>query len=119
MGYFYSPNDPNIDFNQIARKYLRCNDKIIIGNKSVNYRHWRDKGILFINDLLNEQGKVYTMNELCDVYGLTTNVVEYLGIINPRLSNTSIKSRGGGLLQPSLDFRNGTRSYDVIKHCGT
>ena len=62
MGYFYSPNDPNIDFNQIARNYLWWSDKIIIGNKSVNYKHWRDKGILFINDLLNETGKMYTMN---------------------------------------------------------
>ena len=36
-------NDTNIDFNQIVRNYLWWNDKIIIGNKSVNYRHWRDK----------------------------------------------------------------------------
>ena len=72
---------PNIDFNRIARNYIWWNDKIIFGNKSVNYRQWRDKGILFINDLLNEQGKVYTMNEFCDVYGLTTNVVGNVSVV--------------------------------------
>ena len=62
-----SITDPNIDFNLVARNYLWWNDKIVIGNKPVNYRHWQDKSIMFVNDLLNEnEKKIFTMTELCD-----------------------------------------------------
>ena len=42
---------PHIEtqLNSDALQIGWLNDKIIIGNISVNYRHWRDKGILFID----------------------------------------------------------------------
>lgn len=74
-------SDPDMDFNVIARNYLWWNDKIIVGNNSINYKHWKDKGIIFINDLLNDKGKLYNLHELQTTYGLNINFLEYQGIV--------------------------------------
>jgi hypothetical protein len=74
--------DPNLDYNCIARNYLWWNDKIKIGNKSVHYRHWMNKGIYFVNDLLNEDGKFMSFDQFQRVYDLKTNLLEFQGMIN-------------------------------------
>ena len=85
-------NKDNLDFNRIAKQYLWWNDKIKIGGKPVCYANWKKRGVLFINDLLNENGSFMSKDEFSEVYNVRTNFLEYYGIIRAIQSNFHINS---------------------------
>jgi hypothetical protein len=83
-----------LDFNSIARNYLWWNDKIIVGNQFVKYKHWYNKGVVFVNDLLKENGKFLSFTEFCNVYHIRTHVIEYYGIVNAIKSMWPVLGKG-------------------------
>ena len=88
-------NHDDLDFNRIAKQYLWWNDKIKIGNKSVGYRHWIKKGVMFVNDLLNNNGTFMTEVEFEETYNVQTNILEYNGILRAIKSNFNIDAVKG------------------------
>lgn len=56
------------------------NDNIKVGNKTICYRNWEKRGIIFVNDLLNENGRFYSKEEFCALYTLDTDFLKYEGV---------------------------------------
>ena len=49
------------------------NDIVKVGGKCVYYRHWFEKGIYFINDLVDAQGNFYDFNYIRNNFNIPTN----------------------------------------------
>ena len=52
---------------------LRCNNNIRVGDSTVFYKTWKEKGIWFINDLLDENGDLLSYENFCAKYLIQTN----------------------------------------------
>ena len=47
------------------------------------YQNWYDKGVIYIQDLMNSHGKWLTYNEFCLMYDVQNNsVLHYMGVTN-------------------------------------
>ena len=57
------------------------NNNIKIGGSHVFFKSWFDKGIKYINDLVNENGEFYQQNEFTMKTGIQTHFLEYNGLI--------------------------------------
>ena len=67
----------------LKREFILWNNRDInIENKSVYWKAWRDKNIIFIQDLLNDQGNYLSPQELNDKYNIKTNFFQYYQIIS-------------------------------------
>jgi hypothetical protein len=66
---------------QVCREIIWHNSNIRIGNKTVYYKEWENKGINFIQDLLNEQGLLAKKEQLENKYNLTIKFLEYQSLI--------------------------------------
>ena len=65
----------------LKREFILWNNKeIIIENKSVFWRAWWDKSVLFIQDLLNNQGNYLTPEEFNEKYNIRVNFLQYYQI---------------------------------------
>ena len=58
---------------------LFYNHNILIGNNSVFIKSWYDKGIRYINDLIQD-GRFLTENEIFDLYKIRVNYLQYHGL---------------------------------------
>jgi exonuclease III len=56
------------------------NDNVRVDNKTIMLASWFDKGIVFINDLINSNGEIYSIVELKNIYNLNTNYLTYYGV---------------------------------------
>ena len=56
------------------------NRDINIENKSVFWKAWRDKNVLFVQDLLNNQGNYLSPQEFRDKYNIKVNFLQYYQI---------------------------------------
>ena len=65
----------------ILKSPIFYNDNIKIGGTCIFYRMWYNKGIKYINDLINENGKFYTETEFSSKTGIKTNFLQYSGLI--------------------------------------
>ena len=61
---------------------LWYNPNIKMGNKSVHLKRWSEKAILYVGDLINQEGEFYTFNEFEQKFRIRTNFLEYRGMIN-------------------------------------
>ena len=59
---------------------LWSNRDINIENKSVFWKAWRDKNVLFVQDLLNNQGNYLSPQEFSDKYNIKVNFLQYYQI---------------------------------------
>ena len=71
------------------------NDTVKVGGKCVFYRKWSEKGIYFINDLVDQEGNFYTFDFIKNSLNVATNFLEVQGLITI-LTN----------LKTSLNIRN-------------
>ena len=60
---------------------LWYNHRIRINYNCVHYKHWINKGVFYVCDLLDERGFFLTMVDFMAKFGVTTNFLEYGGII--------------------------------------
>jgi hypothetical protein len=58
------------------------NPGIKVGNSSVYLQRWISRGILFLGDLLNQDGEFYSYDEFTTTYNIRSNFLEYRGIVN-------------------------------------
>ena len=72
----------NYNSDDILRQPLWYNDKIKIGQKVVCYKHWKNKGIRYVNDLVKGNGTFLTRREFEDMYEIESNLTEYYGMID-------------------------------------
>jgi hypothetical protein len=49
---------------QVLKENIWNNSYIKVANKMLYYKNWRDKGIFYIKDLLNQHGNIMTRQEL-------------------------------------------------------
>ena len=57
------------------------NSLILVDNGPVCYPHWKRKGVIFVNDLLEQDGSFLTFDRFIDIFHIATNFLEYYGII--------------------------------------
>ena len=62
------------------------NGNIKIGSRSVFYKDWADKGILLINDLVDNEGKFMSFEQCKNIYEIKSNFLVYNGVISARKS---------------------------------
>ena len=58
------------------------NENIKIGGSYIFYKAWYKKGIRYLNDLINENGKFYSHVEFQEITGINSNTLQYHGTIN-------------------------------------
>ena len=65
----------------LKREFILWNNRDInIENKSVFWKAWRDKNVLFVQDLLNNQGNHLSPQEFSDKYNIKVNFPQYYQI---------------------------------------
>ena len=84
------------------------NNNIKIAGQAVLYETWYNKGVQYINDLLNENGMFYTEQEFNDCFKIKTNFIQYNGLI------LAIKNYAGQL--NILNISKQKESYPIIPH---
>ena len=73
----------NSELNEsdILKSPIFYNNSIKIGGTHIFYREWFNKGIMYVNDLINEKGDFYTETEFSYKTGIRTNFLQYNGLI--------------------------------------
>ena len=60
------------------KEFIWFNNFIVIEGKSAFWKHWYDKGIRFINDIVDQEGNFLLQDQLTQKYGINTNFLECL-----------------------------------------
>ena len=91
--------DENFDTNSISNMPLWFNEKIQVDNSSVFYKNWYRKGFVVVNDLKKNDNEFFNYLEFRELYGVTTNFLQFQGII------ISIKVLCGryGVIHPKIE----------------
>ncbi|XP_067660098.1 uncharacterized protein [Haliotis asinina] len=63
----------------ITSQLIWYNQNILIDKKTIFYRNWNAKGVIFINDLLNDSGNFLSRDIFENKYNVKTNFLEYSG----------------------------------------
>ena len=77
---FLNTCEVNTDYD-FQLQPLWYNSKIKVGGKSNFYKQWAQKGILFVNDLLDCEGKFLTHNKVSELYQVNINYLSYHGLV--------------------------------------
>ena len=87
-----------------------CNDNILVGNKTVFYKKWIDKGVCFIKNILNENGTFMLFKRFKEIYRINTDYITYIGCVQ------AIKSyrRKTGLTVESNSSTDLTKTLKII-----
>lgn len=75
--YFSQESLQSVD---IIRQPLWLNSNILVAGKPVYYKRWIDKGIIFISDVCNNEGKILSRETICDKFDININFLEYLSL---------------------------------------
>ena len=87
-----------LNHSEILNLPIWYNSRIRLGNSSVYFKKWKEKGILFINDLIKQDGQYMEYNEFCNTYRFETPITQYYGLRNvivkiwPELRNNILGS---------------------------
>ena len=57
------------------------NINVKVGGKSILYKKWFEKGIVFIYDIIDSNGNFLTFDYIYNILRIQTNIVEYQGLI--------------------------------------
>ena len=77
---------------QILKSPLFYNRNIKIDRKYVFYKPWYDKGIRFVNDLVNQNGSFYSYQEV-RIDGNPLNILKYQGFVDSLKVSNGAKIR--------------------------
>ena len=124
---FIKFNEKNImDEETILKTPIFNNQNIQINGKDIYYDKWFQKGIRFINDLLNENGDFLKYEECSEILGIQTNYIQYSGTVQSikaydlRFRNITLTHKSQSPFIPSHIFpliknKQGARvMYDVL-----
>ena len=83
-------------FDEFSHIIIWNNRSIFIENKSIYFKDWAEKGVIFVQDFLNKNGDWMTFQEFIDKYYIRTNFLyiygsnkrhqKYLNVIHIELS---------------------------------
>lgn len=71
-----------IDEEHVLKSPIFCNKNIKVGRNHIFYKTWYDKGIRFVNDLVNDNGNFKNYQEIKITTGTFGNFLEYQGVID-------------------------------------
>ena len=69
-------------YDQLQDLVLFNNKDILVGGRPVYLHEWFKRGVVLVNDLLNENGKFLTFKEFSDKYRCQTNFLQYYQVIS-------------------------------------
>ena len=86
----------NTQNDNILSEPIFFNNNIKINNKPVYFKDWHMCGIKYVNDLIKEDGNLYTWEEFKDIYNTTDNPFRYYSLIHsiPKNWKKRIKETG-------------------------
>ena len=90
---FFSELKSQYNYEHGQEIILFNNKAILIGGKPFFFREWFSKGIICINDLLNENGKFLSFQEFQSKYDFRTNFLNFYQVINAIPKALVIKAR--------------------------
>ena len=71
-----------VNDTQVLSINIWYNPDIKVGGSSVCYKRWLAAGIVFLGDLISEEGHLYTYRQFIANFGINTNFLEYNGFIH-------------------------------------
>ena len=79
-----SENQPTAPIHpeDILSQPLFLNDNIKIDGKMVYLKKWIKNGVFFSNDLVDENGNLYSFHDFIRIFRINTNFLEFCGILN-------------------------------------
>ena len=108
-------------YDQSQDLVLFNNNDILVGGRPVYVHEWFKRGVVFINDLLNDNGKFLTFKEFSDKYGCKTNFLQYYQVISAIPNRLLTKAKDNVTLN-KLFFTSGEEIFkfnnDVEIHLG-
>ena len=96
---------PPASWSDFIKEHLWHNSNITIGGKSVYYKTWFNKGVHYINDMLDENGNFLTNNMFTETFQIRIDFLTYAGLIraiNSYLHLLHINSNTSKAEQPLL-----------------
>ena len=91
----------SLNEKQIPAINLWYNPDIKVGGSSVCYRRWLAAGVVFLGDLVNRTGELYSYREFNTIFNINTNFLEFNGLI--RAIKNFLQQKGIDYL-PSRNF---------------
>jgi hypothetical protein len=79
--YVLSLNSCPTNGHQTQTINIWFNPNIKVGDSSVFYKKWLAAGIVFIGDLINNEGGFYQYNEFITTFNINTNFLEFNGLL--------------------------------------
>ena len=73
----------------LAYTSLWFNNEIKVNRAFVFYKHWAQKNIIYINDLLCDEDRFFSYEEFMEKFNMNINFLEYNGLISS-IKNTSL-----------------------------
>ena len=71
-----------IMFKHLGQNIIWNNRNILVEGKSIFFREWYEKGVVFLSDLCDENGAWLSFDTFCNTYNVRTNFLRYLGVIS-------------------------------------
>ena len=90
---YFSELTSQYKYEQGQELILFNNKAILIGGKNLFIREWFSKGIIYIRDLLNENGKPLSFQKFQRKYDFRTNFLNFYQVINAIPKALVIKAR--------------------------
>ena len=70
------------DSEELLAEPLFDNDKFKIGERTIHFKNWIERGIYTVGSLIKENGTFMTLQDIQINYNLTPRFLDYLGCIN-------------------------------------
>lgn len=99
-------------YEQSQNLVLFNNKDILVGGRPVYLHEWFKRGIVFVNDLLNENGKFLTFKEFSDKYECTTNFLQYYQVISAIPTSLLTKANDNATLN-KIFFTSGEEVFKL------
>ena len=93
-------------YDQKQELILFNNKDILVDGKPIFFSEWFNKGILSINDLLNESGNVLTFYEFRDKYSCKSNFLQYYQVVSAIPKRLWSLAKGSDTINKSFFTRN-------------
>ena len=68
-----------IMFKHLGQNIIWNNGNILVDGKSIFFREWYEKGVVFLNNLCDENGVWLSFDTFCNTYNVRINFLRYLG----------------------------------------
>ncbi len=123
-------NNKPICISDFVRSSLWHNENILLGKKTLYYKHWVKNGVNFVNDLLDEKGNFLSLDNFISKYSIRTNFLEYGAVILnciKKACHTLTKDKMESMQRPfrpfnfeilMLDNKGSRRMYDLLISSG-